>query len=420
MTDLSILTSSILWNKGLRRVFRVLTLLLAFLTLYSLYYSVNSESRRTWYVKGEGEQSVIFAGDISYGESYRKSIEKTGQEIVIETRGYDFPAERLLPFLKTASLRIANLETAICNLETSPFRKKKSNIHNNNPDKAIAALANMGINAVNMANNHTMDYGFSGLQETMHHLDEGGIYTFAAGISETEAKDPFAAEVSVGKSALKMLVVGGYWEREHFRDDYKYYADGFQPGINMFNPEKVKEQFSKLREENPTAFIVGYPHFGSSYDWTNDEQRAIAEAMIDSGADMVIGHGAHKFQQLEFYKDKWIIYNLGNFIFLTPGKFEKKKILPYSLLAELTLQSEKKGEIVLGMKLRPIYSNNLQSGFQPYFCDSQQRDKVFSEMVWRGESSLDLRKRVKKEEDDFSPYLHFNIGTYNTETGNIE
>ena len=75
-----------------------------------------------------------------------------------------------------------------------------------------------------------------------------------------------------------------------------------------------KAKVSSAKEEND--FVIAVVHFGKELSHALEkEQIASARLYIDSGADMVVGHHAHMLQGVEFYKDKPIIYNLGNFIF---------------------------------------------------------------------------------------------------------
>jgi hypothetical protein len=85
--------------------------------------------------------------------------------------------------------------------------------------------------------------------------------------------------------------------------------------------------------------------------------------MIDAGANLVIGQGAHLLQGIERYRDRWILYNLGNFMFNSPGRYQKKNVPPFSLVALLGLQPAGDG-VLLSIKLYPIFTDNLVTGYQ--------------------------------------------------------
>ena len=67
--------------------------------------------------------------------------------------------------------------------------------------------------------------------------------------------------------------------------------------------------------------------------------------LIDAGADLVIGHGAHNLQQIERYRDHWIIYSLGNFLYNNFGNFNKYNAPPYSLIVKLILEQNNNCDI---------------------------------------------------------------------------
>ena len=98
--------------------------------------------------------------------------------------------------------------------------------------------------------------------------------------------------------------------------------------------------------------------------------------MIDAGADMVIGHGTHMFQEIELYKDKWIVYSLGNFAFNAPGRYEKKEANPYSFLAMLEI-AENKSNLSMSLRLYPIFSDNLKTNYQPRFIVDSEKQEVY-------------------------------------------
>ena len=93
---------------------------------------------------------VLFVGDTSFGENYHDSN-------FFENRQYDFFLEKLVPLLKQPDFVIANLETPITNLLTSPLDRKKKYIHWADIRKTPKTLKKYNIHCVSLANNHTMD-----------------------------------------------------------------------------------------------------------------------------------------------------------------------------------------------------------------------------------------------------------------------
>ena len=177
-------------------------------------------------------------------------------------------------------------------------------------------MARHNIRVVSLANNHALDYSLPGLQQTIKHLERHGIVVFGAGLSETQAANPHRLEIYLGDNIIRMAILGGYWYRKSYDSRYKFYARGKSGGVRVLNDDSFAKQIRILKQTDPDMFIVVFPHWGKNYRWRSQEQISLAHALIDAGADLIIGHGAHVFQEIEQYHDRWIIYNLGNFVFL--------------------------------------------------------------------------------------------------------
>ena len=91
---------------------------------------------------------------------------------------------------------------------------------------------------------------------------------------------------------------------------------------------------------------------------------------------MVIGHGSHMFQEIEKFKGKWIIYSLGNLVFNAPGRYQKKNIHPYSMVAMFDI-NEQGNNSVINLKLYPILSDNHETNYQPRFVNSKEIKTVY-------------------------------------------
>lgn len=129
--------------------------------------------------------------------------------------------------------------------------------------------------------------------------------------------------------------------------------------------------------------------------------------MIDAGADMVMGHGTHMFQEIELYKDKWIIYSLGNFAFNAPGRYEKKEANAYSFLAMLEI-TENKSNLVMSLRLYPILSDNLKTNYQPRFIVDSEKQEVYDFLK---DHSINIRPKrdVEMRKDEVGYFVDINI-----------
>ena len=156
---------------------------------------------------------------------------------------------------------------------------------------------------VTLANNHTDNQGDEGLAETRRHLDENHIQYFGDP-DPRNTKDlcnvislPVQVTTSDGKTqkgALPVAMCGYHWF------------------IRMVQPDElaVMKQYSEIMP------VLAFPHGGVEYKTAPDEIKTMLyRAMIDNGADMVLGDHPHVVQPSEAYKGHPIFYSMGNFIF---------------------------------------------------------------------------------------------------------
>lgn len=159
--------------------------------------------------------------------------------------------------------------------------------------------------AVDLANNHIMDYGEEGYLATIDYLERHGIKYFGAGKEENNYNNPCTLDLG-GKS----IALFGY----ACPTTSPVFGGVSNNGCARIASNKIIEDIVSSREQ--FDIIVIQLHWGleevpfPSYDDVN-----IAHKLIDHGADIVIGHHAHVIQSSEVYKGKQIYYGLGNFIF---------------------------------------------------------------------------------------------------------
>ena len=166
----------------------------------------------------------------------------------------------------------------------------------------------MGVDLALLANNHVYDYGEEAFLDMFDAFDKAGIPYIGAGHNLEEAMKPYNVVINGYKFAI---LNGSRAEKYRLTPG----ATDTTPGIFLcYDTANMVNAIKKAKEEND--FVIAVIHFGRELDHALEkEQVASARLYIDSGADMVVGHHAHVLQGVEFYKDKPIIYNLGNFIF---------------------------------------------------------------------------------------------------------
>ena len=109
---------------------------------------------------------------------------------------------------------------------------------------------------------------------------------------------------------------------------------------------------------------MAFPHGGDNYEWRDDKQLALHHALVEAGADLVLGHGSHMAQEIECYQGRWVLHGLGNCVLNSPGRYARLGQHSWSLIAALHAEP-RPGGFRLELRLYPILSDNQVTGYQP-------------------------------------------------------
>lgn len=359
-----------------------------------------------------GLLSFLFVGDTSFGEKYQNEIENRGGMNVSRTKGNQYSIKNFSQILGQADLVIANLETPLTNLPfLSPLEGKKPAILWSDPSKTLDTFRKNNISVVSLANNHTLDYGIRGLEQTLNALRNYDIQWLGAGFDESAAARPLRFDYLLAGQPFQLVIAAGFGYWKSYDKKYDFYAKGGKAGTNVWTVARASEQIRSIRQKNPDAFIVAYPHWGLDYLWKSKNQTTLAHAIIDAGADLVLGHGPHLLQEIERYRSRWIIYSLGNFVFnleMNYNDYQEKNMHPFSLLAKLDVKREK-GATKLLLRLYPIFSDNIITNFQPRFVTHEQFRRVQEMILLQSPNGEFLQRRMGAGEDEFGRYLFLDI-----------
>jgi len=324
-----------------------------------------------------GERHVLFLGDTSFGESYHAI---RGVRTLTGDRRYRAPFLHYEEFLRRADVAVVNLETPLTLFLNEP-KEGKTYLHWGHPVKTPQALTSRKIRVVSLANNHTMDYGMPGLEDTLKALEDNDMSWFGAGRDLQEASRPCRLSIEIGDHRQDIYIFAGFQYFRKYDRTYGFYASRKKGGVNPIDLDTLKRDIGEIREKDPSALIIYFPHWGSNYTWHNDTQRSMGHGLVDTGVDLVLGHGAHKMQEVEHYRGHWIIYGLGNFIFNSPGRYQKAQALPFSIMADLRF-TERNGELKRTLLLFPILTDNYITRYQGR-CLNKEEFEVFLEAVKR-------------------------------------
>ncbi len=238
---------------------------------------------------------IAFVGDTMLDRGVEQKVKKEGDD------NFNFVFEEIKDDLKQYDFLIGNLEGPVSNKG-----KDKYNLYSfrMNPE-VIPVLKEVGFEAFSVANNHMGDWGQEAMVDTFNRLKEGGIKVLGGGNNLDEAITPQIIEkddVKIGFLAFSQFGQGDFWATNNFG------------GVAGISEENLKKGISVAREQ-ADIIIVNF-HFGEEYqEIQNSYQEKYAKMAIDFGANLVVGTHPHVIQPLEQYKNTYVAYSLGNFVF---------------------------------------------------------------------------------------------------------
>lgn len=247
-------------------------------------------------LKDSGDTVLVFSGDIFMSDYILNKYSKEGIDGIL--------SKELQEEYANADIAMVNQEFPFSN-RGKPMEDKQFTFRID--PKWVKIFSDMQIDIVTLANNHTLDYGLEALQDTFNTLDTANIQYVGAGNNIEEAKDTKYFEVDDKTIAVlgasRVIPVPG-WN-----------AGSNKPGLlTTYDPATLIKEIQTAKELSD--YIVVYVHWGIEKDTSPKEyQRNLAKQYIDAGADLVVGSHPHVLQGIEYYKDKPIIYSLGNFMF---------------------------------------------------------------------------------------------------------
>lgn len=180
-------------------------------------------------------------------------------------------------------LTVANMEGT---LTTSNDRQQKTFAFKGDPSYT-EILTRGSVEATNLANNHSHDYGDQSYEDTIQYLEAAGITTF--GYDRTAVMDV---------KGIKVGLIGIYELKD-----------------GLGRQQQVIDTIQEVKDQGAQVIIVSF-HWGTEKSNIPDDiQKTLAHLAVDQGADLVVGHHPHVLQGIEKYQGKNIVYSLGNFCF---------------------------------------------------------------------------------------------------------
>lgn len=236
--------------------------------------------------------SVLFVGDVMLA----------GRAGALIRRGGD-PFKSFEGMLAAADLRVANLE---CVIGTTGQADPDKPFSFRAAPRVLPVLARH-FDALSVANNHAGDYGPAAFNDMLGLLTRAGIGYFGGGSDLAQAHAPLIAE----RNGLRIALLGynAFFPRS-------FEADIDKAGVAWGDTEQIRHDIEEARGTYRADVVIPYMHWGIEHEaFAGPRQRELARAMIDAGADAVIGSHPHVVQDIAHYRGKPVFYSLGNFVF---------------------------------------------------------------------------------------------------------
>lgn len=261
----------------------------------------------------------MVAGDVMLARTIGAAIQRDGPGIF---EGVTAP-------LGLADLLFVNLE---CSVSDTGHAVEKSYTFRA-PPRAIEALTAAGVDAVGLANNHSLDYGPDALFDTIDRLTDAGIQSAGAGGDEAAAHAPTMFSSAGAPSVAMLSFVDAALESPEW-PSLDWAARPDRAGLAYATPESIARDVAAARATADVVVVM--LHAGLEYDPTpNASQQTLASAAIEAGAALVVGHHPHVLQRAERIGSSLIAYSLGNLVFDNMfGEANDSAILDVTLSAD--------------------------------------------------------------------------------------
>ncbi len=284
---------------------------------------------------GTAPVRLMLAGDVMLGRGVDQILPHPGdptlrEEFIDDARDYvrlaeqangsiPSPVEHTWPWGEALeALDTAQPDARVLNLETSVTRHAAfapgKAVHYRMHPANLPSLAVARPDVCTLANNHVLDFGVAGLEETLEVLAASGLATAGAGRDLGTARQPASVPLRAGGRVLVFSLgmassgIPGSWA-----------ATPQRPGVDCYDQptaehaEAVADRVAAHRRDDDV--VVVSLHWGSNWGYGVDRgQQRFARQLIDGGVDLVHGHSSHHPRPIEIYRGRLILYGCGDLI----------------------------------------------------------------------------------------------------------
>ncbi|MGR5590629.1 CapA family protein [Peptoniphilus grossensis] len=320
--------------KNIKNIFIITVIFILTLGLY-LSYTMNfdfsnnenklgeAKNLKTEETKKEdkSEVKILAMGDMIFHQPIVKNYRSNDT--------YDFT-----PIFANISADINEADLALANFEGSVNSNRKLSGFPlfNFPKETIYSLKNAGFDALSTANNHALDTGLDGIEETISHIRESGMKNFGT-LTEDGDKG-----IIIEKNGIKIGLIS-FTDTLNGMDSL---MRGKEYSVNTF-AQDVKSDIQNLKDN--ADIVIVYPHWGNEYQLVpNERQIFLKEMLQESGADIILGSHPHVLQRYEVEdknnKKYFTIYSMGNALSNQRVEYLKKSGVDTGALIKLVIEKD--------------------------------------------------------------------------------
>lgn len=286
--------------------------------------------------------TISAAGDCTLGtdEGFDPG---TSLNAYYDSNGPAYFLQNVKSIFETDDLTIVNMEGTL----TEETARQDKTYAFKGPAEYTQILTDGDVEAANLANNHSHDYGDQSYTDTIVALDSAGITNF--GYDRTAVMDV---------NGVKVGLIGTY-----------ELADG------MGCEDEMIANIKAVEEQGAQIVIVSF-HWGMEREnYPTENQVNLAHSAIDNGADLVLGHHPHVLEGIEVYNGKNIVYSLGNFCFGGNSNPSDKDTMIFQ--QTFTIQNGELAEDnVTNIIPCSISSESGYNNYQPTPLEGEEADRV--------------------------------------------
>lgn len=255
------------------------------------------------------------------------------------------------PLLEWGHFNVANFEGVVTESAEKEFPDLPFALKSEKNLPSI--LSKYNIKYVTRANNHAMDYGYLGMTDTSTALRNQNIRWAGVGENSQKANEPFF----LNRNGLRIAVLSSTTTIP-----MEAWASRNSPGVSQPASEAFLKSLRAARLVADAVIVVF--HWGEELSAKiKPHQEKFAQLAVNEGADLVIGHHAHVAQAISEFKQKPIVYGLGNFVFTGKGTY------PFSISTHIEVcPGQEKSGVNLRIAHTPLRTYSKENGYatEPY------------------------------------------------------